>query len=187
DYALNEYLKNGYELVNTPHIAKIGLWETSGHTNFYKENMFPVMHMKEMGKEEKDDYEVKPMNCPFHVAIYKQSIKSYKDLPLRYTELGAVYRYEKSGTLHGLVRVRGMTQDDAHIFCTPEQLGKELISVLHLTSKILKTFGFKEYNIFLSTRPKKCIGDLKIWQKATNSLKFALEKLKLNYQIDPGG
>ena len=186
DYALNEYLENGYKLVNTPHIAKIGLWETSGHTNFYKENMFPVMHMKEMGKEEKDDYEVKPMNCPFHIAIYKQSIKSYKSLPLRYTELGTVYRYEKSGVLHGLTRVRGLTQDDAHIFCTPEQLGKELISVLELTSKILKTFGFKEYDICLSTRPKKYVGSPKIWQKATNSLKFALEKLKLSYQIDPG-
>jgi len=186
DYALNEYLKNGYQLVNTPHIAKIGLWKTSGHLDFYRENMFPTMHLAEITKEEKDDYELKPMNCPFHIAIYKQSIKSYKDLPLRYTELGTVYRYEKSGVLHGLTRVRGLTQDDAHIFCTLEQLGDELVSLLRLTLKILKTFGFKEYSICLSTRPEKYIGTPKIWQKAENSLKYALKKLNLKYKIASG-
>lgn len=186
DYALNEYLNNGYKLVETPHIAKINLWNTSGHTGFYKQYMFPPMHLSEISKEEKDDYEVKPMNCPFHIAIYKTKIRSYKDLPIRYTEMGTVYRYERSGTLHGLTRVRGFTQDDAHIFCTPDQLGKELISTLALTSKIFKKFGFKDYDVYLSTRPKKYVGKLKNWKKATNSLKFALDKAKLKYQIDPG-
>ena len=186
DYALNEYLNNGYQLVETPHIAKIKLWEISGHTGFYKQNMFPPMHLSEISKEEKDDYQLKPMNCPFHIAIYKTKIRSYKDLPIRYTEMGTVYRYEKSGTLHGLTRVRGFTQDDAHIFCTPDQLGQELISCLSLTSKILSKFGFKDYDIYLSTRPKKYVGKLKNWQKATHSLKFALKKAKLRYTIDPG-
>ncbi|MCD6528092.1 threonine--tRNA ligase [bacterium] len=186
DYVLGEYLKAGYQLVNTPHIAKIGLWKTSGHLDFYRENMFPPMHMAEITREEKEEYEIKPMNCPFHIAIYKQNIKSYKELPLRYTELGTVYRYEKSGTLHGLTRARGFTQDDAHIFCTPEQLSNELVGILRLTFKILKTFGFKEYNICLSTRPKKYIGTPKIWRKAENSLKYALNKLKLKYEIASG-
>ncbi len=186
DYALNKYMDNGYQLVSTPHIAKINLWETSGHTNFYKESMFPAMHLREISKEEKDDYQLKPMNCPFHIAIYKQSIKSYKDLPVKYTEMGTVYRYEKSGTLNGLTRVRGFTQDDAHIFCSPEQLPEEISSTLKLTSDILKAFGFKNYDIYLSTRPKKYVGELKNWEKATNSLKLALDKLKLKYKIDPG-
>ena len=186
DYVLDEYLKAGYKLVSTPHIAKLNLWETSGHTDFYRENMFPPMHLREIAKEEKDDYEIKPMNCPFHIAIYKQSIKSYRQLPLRYTELGTVYRYEKTGVLHGLTRVRGFTQDDAHIFCTPEQLSKELVSTLRLTFKILKTFSFKNFEVYLSTRPKKYVGTLKSWEKSTNSLKYALETLKIPYQIDPG-
>jgi len=186
NYALEEYLKAGYQLVSTPHIAKLNLWEISGHTDFYKENMFPPMHLRDISKEEKEDYQIKPMNCPFHVAIYKNSIKSYRDLPLRYTELGTVYRYEKSGVLHGLTRVRGFTQDDAHIFCTPEQLENELISVFRLTLKILKDFGFKNYDIYLSTRPEKYAGELKSWDKATKSLRHSLEKLELKYQIDPG-
>jgi threonyl-tRNA synthetase len=185
DYVINEYLKAGYQLVSTPHIAKLNLWKTSGHTEFYKENMFPPFHLAEIGEEEKEDYEIKPMNCPFHIAIYKQSIKSYRQLPLRYTELGTVYRYEKSGVLYGLTRVRGFTQDDAHIFCTPEQLSNELVNVIKLALKILRNFGFKEYDIFLSTRPEKYVGTLKIWRKAENSLKYALEKLKLKYRIDP--
>jgi len=187
DYALNEYLKAGYQLVDTPHIGKLNLWKTSGHTDFYKENMLPPMHMKEIGKEEKDDYQIKPMNCPFHIAIYKTDIRSYKDLPLRYTEMGTVYRYEKSGTLHGLVRVRQITQDDAHIFCTPEQLSQELFSTLKLTYKILKDFGFKEFDVYLSTQPEKYVGPPKIWKKAENSLKYALEKLKIKYETDVGG
>ena len=177
NYALEEYLKNGYQLVSTPHLAKLNLWKTSGHTEFYKENMFPSFHMAELGEEEKDDYQIKPMNCPFHIAIYKTKIRSYKDLPLRYTELGTVYRYEKSGVLHGLVRVRGFTQDDAHIFCTSEQLPQELFYVLKLTFKILKTFGFKKFEIYLSTRPQKFVGTEKMWRKAENSLRYALKKL----------
>ncbi len=187
NYALDEYLKNGYQLVCTPHIAKLNLWETSGHTKFYKENMFPPLHMAELKEEEKDDYQIKPMNCPFHIAIYKTKIRSYRDLPIRYTELGTVYRYEKSGVLHGLTRVRGFTQDDAHIFCTPEQLPQELTSVLKLTFKILKKFGFKNLNVYLSTKPKKFVGDEKIWRKAENSLKYALKKLKSKYTLDRGG
>ena len=187
NYALEEYLKDGYQLVSTPHLAKLNIWKISGHTEFYKENMFPPFHMSELGEEEKDDYQIKPMNCPFHIAIYKTKIRSYKNLPLRYTELGTVYRYEKSGVLHGLVRVRGMTQDDAHIFCSPEQLPQELFSVLKLTFKILKTFGFKKFKIYLSTRPQKFVGTEKMWRKAENSLRYALKKLKLKYTVDKGG
>jgi len=186
DFALNEYLKADYKLVSTPHIAKLNLWKTSGHTNFYQENMFPPIHLKEIAKEEKDDYQLKPMNCPFHIAIYKTKIRSYKDFPIRYTEMGTVYRYEKSGVLHGLTRVRGFTQDDAHIFCIPEQLSQELVSTLQLTSKIFKTFDFKDFEVYLSTRPKKYVGTLKSWEKSTNSLKYALEKSKIPYKIDPG-
>ena len=186
DYILNEYLKNDYQLVSTPHIAKLNIWEISGHTDFYKESMFPPIHLQEINQEEKSDYQIRPMNCPFHIAIYKQTIRSYKDLPIRYAELGTVYRYERSGTLHGLIRVRGFTQDDAHIFCTSEQIGKELMANLKLTLHILKTFGFKDYNVYLSTRPKKYVGTIKNWDKATKSLKYALEKLKMAYQIDPG-
>jgi threonyl-tRNA synthetase len=187
DHALGEYLKNGYQLVDTPHIAKLNLWKISGHTDFYKENMMPPMHMVEIGKEEKDDYQIKPMNCPFHIAIYKNKIRSYKDLPLRYTEIGTVYRYEKSGTLHGLMRVRQITQDDAHIICTPDQISNEICFVLKFTNKILKDFGLKECYYYLSTKPEKYIGDEKMWKKAENSLIYALKKLKLKYKTDVGG
>jgi len=187
DYALNEYMKNGYQLIDSPHIGKLSLWETSGHTGFYKENMMPPMRLAEIGEEEKDSYQIKPMNCPFHIAVYKTRIRSYKDLPLRYTEMGTVYRYEKSGTLHGLVRVRQITQDDAHIFCTTEQLHQELFSTVKLTYKILKAFGFKEFNVYLSTQPKKYVGPPKIWEKAENSLKYSLKKLKIKYETDSGG
>jgi len=187
DYALNQYLRTGYQLVDTPHIAKLNLWKVSGHLDFYKENMMPPMHLTEIGKEEKEDYQIKPMNCPFHIAIYKTKIRSYKDLPIRYTEMGTVYRYEKSGTLFGLVRVRQITQDDAHIICTPDQLSQELFSTLKLTYKILKDFGFKEFDVYLSTQPEKFVGTPKIWKKAENSLKYALDKLKLKYETDRGG
>jgi len=187
DYALNQYLKAGYQLVDTPHIAKLNLWKVSGHLDFYKENMMPAMHLTEVGKEEKEDYQIRPMNCPFHIAIYKTKIRSYKDLPLRYTEMGTVYRYEKSGTLLGLVRVRQITQDDAHIICTPDQLSQELFSTLKLTYKILKDFGFKEFDVYLSTQPEKFVGTPKIWKKAENSLEYALEKLKLKHETDRGG
>ena len=186
DYALKQYMEAGYQLVSTPHIAKLNLWETSGHTDFYKENMFPPVHLKEISNEEKDDYQIKPMNCPFHIFIYKQGLKSYKNLPIRYTEFGTVYRYERSGTLHGLTRVRGFTQDDAHIFCSPKQLDCEIVSVLNFTFKILKEFGFNDFEIYLSTRPQKYAGTLNNWKKATNSLKYALDKLKVKYVIDPG-
>jgi len=187
DYALNEYMKNGYQLIDSPHIGKLSLWETSGHTGFYKENMMPPMRLAEIGEEEKDSYQIKPMNCPFHIAVYKTRIRSYKDLPLRYTEMGTVYRYEKSGTLHGLVRVRQITQDDAHIFCTTEQLPQELFSTIKLTYKILKDFGFKEFDVYLSTQPKKYVGPPKIWEKSENSLKYSLKKLKVKYETDSGG
>lgn len=187
DYALNKYLTNGYQLVDTPHIAKLNLWKTSGHLDFYKENMMPPMHMAEIGEEEKDDYQIKPMNCPFHIAIYKTKIHSYRELPVRFTEIGTVYRYEKSGTLHGLTRVRQISQDDAHIFCTPAQLSDEISSTLNLTQEVFKDFGIKDFIIYLSTRPEKYIGSLKVWKKAENTIKYTLEKLKLEYQTDKGG
>jgi len=184
DYAINEYINNGYQLVSTPHIAKLNLWKISGHNDFYKENMFPAMHMEELSKDEKEDYQIKPMNCPFHIAIYKNSTRSYRELPIRYTELGTVYRYEKSGVLHGVTRVRGFTQDDAHIFCTPEQLNKEIEATVKFAIKILKTFGFRNYDIYLSTQPKKSVGTATNWKKSIYALKNALEKLKIKYQID---
>ncbi|OQX71244.1 threonine--tRNA ligase [Candidatus Parcubacteria bacterium 4484_255] len=187
DYVINEYINNGYQLVSTPHIAKLNLWETSGHNNFYKENMFPAMHIKELSKDEKEDYQLKPMNCPFHIAIYKNKAKSYRDLPIKYTELGTVYRYEKSGVLHGLTRARGFTQDDAHIFCTPEQLNREVKATVQFAIKILKTFGFKKYDIYLSTQPQKFVGTTSNWEKSIQALKNALEKLKIKYKIDPAG
>ena len=187
NYVLDEYIKNGYQIVSTPHLAKLNLWKTSGHDDFYREDMFPIMHMKETAKEEKEDYQVKPMNCPFHIAIYQNDIKSYRDLALRYTELGTVYRYEKSGVLHGLTRVRGFTQDDAHIFCTPEQLDKEIETTVKFALKILKTFGFKEYSIYLSTQPKKFVGTPANWKKSTSALEKALKKLKIKYEIDQAG
>jgi len=187
NYVLDEYLKNGYQLVNTPHIAKIDLWKTSGHTGFYRENMFPPMHLSEISQEEKDDYQLKPMNCPFHILTYQSQTRSYRDLPLRYTELGTVYRYEKSGTLHGLTRVRGFTQDDAHIWCQADQLEQELHQVLSFALQILQTFGFEEYDIYLSTRPTKYIGSEKNWDLATDALKKSLESAKIKYLIDEEG
>lgn len=187
DRIIEECLKDGYQLVETPHIAKLNLWKTSGHSDFYKENMMPPMKMKEIDKGEKDDYQIRPMNCPFHIDIYKTELRSYKDLPIRFAEMGTVYRYEKSGTLHGLTRVRGFTQDDAHIFCSEEQLTEELVKTIELTNKILKIFGFKEFDIYLSTKPDKYVGDPKIWKKAEIALKYALEKSNMKYQIDAGG
>ncbi len=180
DYLKEFHLKNGYQLVYTPHIAKINLWEKSGHLSFYSENMFSPMEV------EGQKYIIKPMNCPGHVLIYKSKLHSYKELPLRFFELGNVYRYERSGVLHGLMRVRGFTQDDAHIFCTPENVESEILSLLDIIVKILDKFGFKEYSIKLSTRPDKFIGDLKHWDLAEKALKTALEKKGLKYDIDPG-
>lgn len=180
EFTINEHYKNGYELVYTPHLAKLQLWETSGHTGFYRENMFTPIDIEEVS------YQIKPMNCPFHITIYKNQLRSYRDLPIRFFELGTVYRYERSGVLHGLMRVRGFTQDDAHIFCTPENLNEEISRVLEFTLYILRTFGFNEYEIFLSTRPEKFVGQVENWDKATAALKYALDKSGLPYEVDPG-
>ena len=181
DYLYQKMKKEGYQWLMTPHIANLKLWQRSGHWNFYRENMYSPIEI------DKEKYLLKPMNCPFHVKIYNSKIRSYKDLPLRFAELGTVYRYERSGVLHGLTRVRGFTQDDAHIWCTLEQLGEELERVLKLALEILKTFGFENFVIYLSTRPEKYIGSEKIWEKSQRALKYALKKANLNYQEDPGG
>ncbi|MFW6211053.1 MAG: threonine--tRNA ligase, partial [bacterium] len=180
DFWRNEHLNNGYDILYTPHVAKIDLWETSGHTGFYRENMFNTMEM------DNSDYQLKPMNCPFHILIYKNTMKSYKELPLRWCELGTVYRYEKSGVLHGLMRVRGFTQDDAHIFCMDSQLEREVLSAIDFVMFILKTFGFEKFEVYLSTRPDKYVGEPAMWERAEGALKNALENSGLEYQIDPG-
>jgi len=181
NYLYEKLNKAGYQWIVSPHIANLQLWKTSGHWGFYRENMYSPIDIED------EKYLLKPMNCPFHIKIYNSKIRSYKDLPIRFAELGTVYRYEKSGVLHGLTRVRGFTQDDAHIFCTPEQLSEELLQTTKLGIKILKDFGFKDFEIFLSTRPEKYVGEEKIWRKAANALKYALSSLKLNYEIDKGG
>ncbi|MFQ5584450.1 MAG: threonine--tRNA ligase, partial [Calditrichia bacterium] len=177
---IDEHYKNGYELIYTPHIAKLNLWERSGHTGFYRENMFSPMDVEEQ------HYQLKPMNCPFHITIYKNQLHSYRSLPLRLAELGTVYRYERSGVLHGLMRVRGFTQDDAHIFCTPQQLTEEIVKVLNFILYILEAFGFSDYDIYLSTRPEKFVGTVEKWDQATAALREALEIRNLNYEVDPG-
>ncbi|MEW6364675.1 MAG: threonine--tRNA ligase [Acidobacteriota bacterium] len=181
DFIKAELMRNGYEPVYTPHIARLDLWKTSGHTEFFRENMFPSMDMDELR------YQIKPMNCPFHIAIYKSRLRSYRDLPIRYCEFGTVYRYERSGVLHGLLRVRGFTQDDAHIFCRPEQLNDEIQRLVDFTFLILKTFGFEEFEIYLSTRPEKFIGTVEGWDRATAALRKALETRELLYRVDEGG
>lgn len=180
DFWKEEHLKRGYQLVYTPHIALRDLWKTSGHLDFYAENMYPPMEL------ENRTYQLKPMNCPFHIYVYNQKRRSYRDFPLRFCELGTVYRFERSGVLHGLLRVRGFTQDDAHIFCREDQLEEELTKVLDLVIYFLRLFGFEEYEIYLSTRPEKFVGDPAIWDKAESALKLALEHKGLAYQIDPG-
>jgi len=180
DFWRDEHLKAGYELVFTPHIARLDLWGKSGHLDFFHENMYSPIEMENL------KYQLKPMNCPFHLLIYKNQGKSYRDLPIRWAELGMVYRYERSGVLHGLMRVRGFTQDDAHIFCRPDQLQEEIIRCLDFTIFILNTFGFTNFDIYLSTRPENFVGTVDNWDRATEALKLALEKKGLNYQIDPG-
>lgn len=175
-----EHIRKGYELLYTPHMAKIQLWQTSGHTDFYRENMFAPMEV------EGQAYLIKPMNCPFHIQVFKSRLQSYRDLPRRWAELGTVYRYERSGVLHGLLRVRGFTQDDAHIFCRPDQVEDEILGVLDLTLFILRTFGFERFDTFLSTRPEKYVGSLEHWELATNALVSALQRIGLPYQVDPG-
>lgn len=176
-----EHLRNGYELIYSPHVADLKLWERSGHTGFYAENMFKPMDL------DQKSYQLKPMNCPFHIMMYKSRRWSYRDLPLRWAELGTVYRYEKPGVLHGLMRVRGFTQDDAHHFVTPERMEEELVWLLNFCVYMLKSFGFSKYAIMLSTRPEKAIGDPADWQKAENGLRQALEKAGLECDVDEGG
>jgi threonyl-tRNA synthetase len=177
----DQHYANGYEMVYTPHVGKAWLWETSGHLGFYKESMYSSMEM------DKADYYAKPMNCPFHIMIYKNSKHSYRELPFRWAELGTVYRYEKAGALHGLLRVRGFTQDDAHIFCTPEQMESEIREVLRFSLFMLRSFGFEEIEAYLSTRPEKSVGEPERWDAATESLKQAIEAEGLSYGIDEGG
>ncbi len=180
DYWRSEHLANGYDLVLTPHIAKTDLWKTSGHWDFYQENMYSPMEV------DTQQYIVKPMNCPMHMQIYRSSPRSYRDLPMRWAELGTVYRYERSGVLHGLLRVRGFTQDDAHIFCRPEQLLDEIKGVIKMVQKMLPAFGFSEFDIYVSTQPKKFVGTPEHWKLATEALEKALTECDLDYQIDPG-
>jgi threonyl-tRNA synthetase len=181
DYWRDRHVESGYELLYTPHIAHEHLWETSGHTGFYRESMYQPM------EDEGELYQLKPMNCPFHVLIYKDRLRSYRDLPLRWAELGTVYRHEMSGALHGLMRVRGFTQDDAHIFCREEQIEDEILRILDLTISMLNDFGFTEFEVNLSTRPEKAVGSEAIWEKATDGLRGALERKGLGYEVDEGG
>ena len=180
DFWRQEHYKNGYQILYSPHIARAHLWETSEHLNFYKENMYSPMDI------DGTDYIVKPMNCPFHIKIYNSRLRSYRELPFRWAELGTVYRYEKTGVLHGLLRVRGFTQDDAHIFCRSDQLPEEISKALDFTIFILRSFGFEEYQIYLSTKPDKFVGSEESWEKATTALKGALDKSGMAYEIDAG-
>jgi threonyl-tRNA synthetase len=176
-----QHLKDGYDLVYSPHVARLDLWKTSGHVDYYRENMFASM------KLEGSEYQLKPMNCPYHIMIYKSHLRSYRDLPIRYGELGTVYRYERTGVLHGLLRVRGFTQDDAHLFCRPDQMETEVSRVLDFTFFILRTFGFTEFEVFLSTRPKESVGADEHWTLATSALEAAIKSRNIAYQLDPGG
>jgi threonyl-tRNA synthetase len=176
-----EHIKDGYELVYSPHVARLDLWKTSGHVDYYRDNMFAPM------KVEGSEYQLKPMNCPYHIMIYKSRLRSYRDLPIRYGELGTVYRYERTGVLHGLLRVRGFTQDDAHLFCRPDQMETEVSRVLDFTFFILRTFGFTEFEVFLSTRPKESVGSDEHWTLATSALEAALKSRHVAFELDPGG
>jgi len=175
------HFEAGYELLYTPHVADLSLWKTSGHLDFYKESMFGPMDVDER------QYQLKPMNCPFHVLTFASTLRSYRELPIRWAELGTVYRYERPGVMHGLMRVRGFTQDDAHIFCLPEQIGDEILGVLNLTETILSAFDFKNYEINLSTRPERSIGDDGVWELATQGLIEALDRKGWAYTVDEGG
>ena len=181
DFWRQTHFADGYELLYTPHVADISLWKTSGHLDFYAESMFGPMQVDER------EYQLRPMNCPFHVLTYASTLRSYRELPIRWAELGTVYRYERPGVMHGLMRVRGFTQDDAHVFCLPEQIGDEILRVLNLTETILSTFDFKTYEINLSTRPEKSIGDDAVWDLATKGLIDALDRKGWSYKIDDGG
>jgi len=180
DFWKDEHVKRGYDIIYTPHIAKLDLWKTSGHWEFYRDYMYSPTEV------EGQEYIIKPMNCLGHILIYKTRLRSYRELPLRYAELGTVYRYERSGVLHGLSRVRGFTQDDAHIFCRFDQLEDEVADVLELAHFMIDTFGFTNYQVLLSTRPEKYAGSIQVWEEATETLKQALARLKIGYNIDPG-
>lgn len=180
DYWREAHQRAGYELVYSPHIARLDLWKTSGHWDFYRESMYSPMDLDGVA------YELKPMNCPFHIQIFQKEALSYRDLPMRMAELGTVYRYERSGVLHGLMRVRGFTQDDAHIFCTPEQLQAEVRAVLQFVLAMLSTFGFTQYDIVLSTKPEKYVGTDDLWDRATAALEGALTAQGVAYTVDPG-
>ncbi len=189
DYWRTKHYEAGYEVVYTPHVGRSNLWQTSGHLGFYKEGMFPCMKVEEGSGNEAyiEEYYVKPMNCPFHIQVYQFKKRSYRDLPMRLCELGTVYRYEKDGVRHGLFRVRGFTQDDAHIFCTPEQIVQEVKDTVNFAKAMLGKFGFHDIQAYLSTKPEKAVGDPERWEQATNSLREALEQEGLSYEVDEGG
>ena len=189
DYWRKKHYEAGYEIVYTPHVGRANLWQTSGHLGFYKEGMFPPMKVSEGEGEGAyvEEYYVKPMNCPFHIQIYQAKKRSYRDLPMRMAELGTVYRYEKDGVRHGLFRVRGFTQDDAHILCTPEQIVKEIKDTVNFAKAMLGKFGFHDIQAYLSTKPEKAVGDPERWEQATASLRAALEEEGLSYEVDEGG
>ncbi len=180
DFLYEEHVRRGYELVYTPHVGRAVLWQTSGHLDFYRENMYPAM------KLENEEYFVKPMNCPFHIQIYQTKLHSYRDLPVRLAEFGTVYRYERSGVLHGLTRVRGFTQDDAHIFARPDQVEDEIVGVLDMALHILRTFGFEDFDVYISTRPEKFVGEPEMWELATQALIRAAQRAGLQYEIEEG-
>ena len=181
DFWRQEHYKAGYEMVYTPHIGKAALWETSGHLDFYRESMYSPMDV------DGQDYYIKPMNCPFHIQIYRSATRSYRDLPMRLAELGTVYRYERSGVLHGLARVRGFTQDDAHIFCRPDQIEDEMSRTLEFALHLLRNFGFSDVRVYIATRPEKAIGSDEQWEQATHALQAAVKRSGLDYSTDEGG
>jgi len=181
DYWRDQHLAHGYDLVFTPHVGKSSLWETSGHLDFYKENMYPAMEL------EGSTYYAKPMNCPFHMTIFKSQLRSYRELPLKFAELGTVYRYERSGSLHGLMRVRGFTQDDSHLFVAPEQLEAQVIEVVEFCLNLLRSLGFSDFEAYVSTRPEKAVGAPEEWARAEAALKVAAEKAGLDCGLDEGG
>jgi threonyl-tRNA synthetase len=181
EYWRNEHLAGGYDLVCSPHVARSELWATSGHLDFYKESMYSPIDIDGV------EYLLKPMNCPFHVQIFKSKRRSYRELPFRWAELGTVYRYENAGSLHGLLRVRGFTQDDAHLFLRPDQLEAEIERVVRFVLGILQAFGFSEYHVSLATRPLKFVGTAAMWTAATDALRNTLEKVGLTYDVDEGG
>ena len=189
EYWRKKHYEAGYEIVYTPHVGRSVLWQTSGHLGFYKDGMFPCMKVQEGSGNDAyiEEYYVKPMNCPFHIQIYQFKKRSYRDLPMRLAELGTVYRYEKDGVRHGLFRVRGFTQDDAHIFCTPEQIVQEIKDTVEFAKKMLGKFGFHDIQAYLSTKPAKAVGDPARWEQATESLRQALEQEGMDYEVDEGG